>query len=258
MIDPHIEREIQTKLTETQRLHNVQVLYACESGSRAWGFASEDSDYDVRFIYAHPREWYLTIDEKRDVIELPVNEILDIGGWELRKALQLMRKSNSVIYEWLQSPIVYRDEFNFLDDMRHVMPEYFNLRAGTHHYLSMARNTFEQDLQEDNVRIKRYFYALRPLFSAMWIIEHNAVPPMMFEPLRSILKDDDVQLAIDELLKIKQSSDEKALITPITQINQMIARELSRCAEAVRLLPLQESSSKSLNTLFVKVLNDER
>ena len=257
MIDSVVEQDIQRKLSELEQKKGVRILYACESGSRAWGFASEDSDYDVRFLYAHPLEWYLSIDERRDVIELPVNEVLDIGGWELRKALQLMRKSNSVIYEWLQSPMVYRANSEFLSDMRAAMPEYFNLRAGVHHYLSMARNTFEHDLQADQVRIKRYFYALRPLFAAMWIIQHHEVPPMQFEPLRGVLTDETVQHAIDELLQIKLVSDEKTLISPVPVLNQMIAQELHRCTQMVGLLPKQENSSQTLNALFVKVLNHE-
>jgi predicted nucleotidyltransferase len=256
MIEGGIEQEIQEKLSEIERVRQVRILYACESGSRAWGVASSDSDYDVRFVYVHERDWYLSIDEKRDVIELPVNEILDIGGWELRKAMQLMRKSNSVIYEWLQSPKVYRADERFTQMMRDLMPEYFNLRAGVHHYFSMARNTFEQDLQSERVRIKRYFYALRPLFAAMWVIDKQSVMPMRFDVLRTLVTDETVQNTIDELLVLKQSLDEKAVIAPVTLLNDFIRRELARCAEAVKTLSFQESSSTHLNELFLKVLND--
>ena len=101
-------------LKEIEARHGVAILYACESGSRGWGFASQDSDYDVRFIYQNPRNWYLSIDEKRDVIELPINDELDINGWDLRKALRLLRKSNPALFEWLSSPIVYRQDEEFV------------------------------------------------------------------------------------------------------------------------------------------------
>ena len=87
------------KLDAIEAEHGVQILYACESGSRGWGIASQDSDYDVRFIYCHRRDWYLAVGEPRDVIELPINDVLDINGWDLRKALQLMRKSNPTLLE---------------------------------------------------------------------------------------------------------------------------------------------------------------
>src|SRR5262245_32616508 len=102
------------KLHEIELSQQVQVLFACESGSRAWGFHSIDSDYDVRFVYMHRSDWYLSIEDKKDVIELPVNEVLDISGWDLRKALKLFRSSNSVIYEWLQSPILYIEGDGFI------------------------------------------------------------------------------------------------------------------------------------------------
>src|SRR3954464_10534874 len=103
-----MREQIEEALGAIERECGVRILYACESGSRAWGFPSPDSDYDVRIIYIHPPDWYLSIDDKKDTLELPINDELDISGWELRKALRMMRKSNAVIYEWLQSPIVYQ------------------------------------------------------------------------------------------------------------------------------------------------------
>lgn len=102
-----MEDTIRSRLDAIQASENVCIVYACESGSRAWGFPSADSDYDVRFIYVRPVEWYLSIDDKRDVIECPVEDGLDINGWDLRKALRLSRKSNPPLLEWLGSPIVY-------------------------------------------------------------------------------------------------------------------------------------------------------
>jgi predicted nucleotidyltransferase len=106
------------KLTELEQSENIKILYACESGSRAWGFASPDSDFDVRFIYARNVNHYLSIADMPDVVGLPVDEVLDIGGWDLKKALKLFLKSNGPLYEWLQSPIVYRQDNTFADEMR--------------------------------------------------------------------------------------------------------------------------------------------
>ena len=93
-----IENVIKTKLSNLEDTHGIRILFACESGSRGWGFPSLDSDYDVRFIYANSEDWYLSIDEKRDVIELPVNSDLDINGWDLRKALRLLKKGNATLF----------------------------------------------------------------------------------------------------------------------------------------------------------------
>lgn len=242
--------EITQKLRELEQQHQVRILYACESGSRAWGFASPDSDYDVRFIYAHPQNKYLGISEIRDVIEVPVNEVLDINGWDLRKALGLFRKSNAPLYEWLQSPVVYRADEQFAAEMRSMMSGYFSLRAGFHHYFSMARNAFENDLQGEQVRIKKYFYALRPLLAAQWIIEKQTVPPMEFAPLRTIIADAAVQQGIDELLERKKDSNEKTTITPVTVLQQFIADGLQHCKTAGETLSATNGEVEKLDVFF--------
>jgi predicted nucleotidyltransferase len=109
-IDPAMREQVMANLRAIEAQHNVTILFACESGSRGWGFASPDSDYDVRFIYVNRLPWYLTVAPGRDVIELPISGDLDINGWDLRKALGLMRESNPTLLEWLRSPIVYREE----------------------------------------------------------------------------------------------------------------------------------------------------
>lgn len=245
-----MNNEITHKLRELEQQHNVKILYACESGSRAWGFASPDSDYDVRFIYAHPKNKYLGISEIRDVIEVPVNEVLDINGWDLRKALGLFRKSNAPLYEWLQSPVVYLADTQFAADMRGMMSGYFSLRAGFHHYFSMARNAFENDLQGEQVRIKKYFYALRPLLAAQWIIEKQDVPPMEFAPLRTIIADAAVQQGIDELLERKKDSNEKTTITPVTVLQQFIADGLQHCKTAGETLAATNGEVEKLDVFF--------
>jgi predicted nucleotidyltransferase len=221
-----MKQEILERLEKLEQEHGVSILYACESGSRAWGFASTDSDYDVRFIYARPASAYLSLIEKKDVIGLPVNEVLDIGGWDLRKALQLFFKSNAPLYEWLQSPVVYRSGTSLWEELKTLMPQFFSPRAACHHYLSMAHNTFTADLQETEVRLKKYFYALRPLLAMLWILEKEEVPPMEFPKLRTIVGDSDWQMAVNALLEQKRWADERAVIKPVPQLQQWITRTL--------------------------------
>ena len=152
------------KLEEIEKTKDVRILFAAESGSRAWGFASPDSDYDVRFIYMHPRDYYLKLEKIRDVIELPINELLDINGWDLNKTLRLLHSSNPTIFEWLTSPIVYK-ETPFAGEFRPVLKRYFSPKKGLNHYLSMAVGTYRGHLQGDTVKAKKYFYALRPILA---------------------------------------------------------------------------------------------
>ena len=242
------------KLSELEHSENIKILYACESGSRAWGFASPDSDFDVRFIYGRNVNHYLSIAEMPDVVGLPVNEILDIGGWDLKKALKLFLKSNGPLYEWLQSPIVYRQDNAFADEMRNLMHAYFSLRSGGNHYLSMANNTLMDDLQGNQVRLKRYFYALRPALACQWIIEKKTVPPMEFEKLRVLISDDKVQKSIDDLLEQKKDADEKALIAPVALLNEWLADTLNYCREQVPQMPSEKQHADELNAVFRKYI----
>lgn len=246
---------IKEKLDSIESNNGVKVLFACESGSRAWGFASPDSDYDVRFVYAQPQDHYLSIRERKDVIELPVNAVLDISGWDCRKALQLFLKSNAPLYEWLQSPIVYNEKSSFAEELRGLMAKYFSLRAGGHHYLSMARNTFENDLQGGEVKLKKYFYALRPALACLWIVERGSVPPMEFAVLRTLVGDATWNAMVDELLEKKKEADEKALIAPIPELQGWIAKTLEFCKEKTDLLQPVKHDTEELDELFRKYIS---
>jgi predicted nucleotidyltransferase len=245
---------IAAKLRELEKEQNISILYACESGSRAWGFASPDSDFDVRFIYTRNVDSYLSIIEKRDVVELPVNEVLDIGGWDIRKALKLFLKSNAPLYEWLQSPIIYNDNSGFASELRVLMPKYFSLRSGGNHYLSMGLNTLTNDLANDMVKLKRYFYALRPALACKWIVEKRSVPPMEFDKLRTLVGNPSIQNTIDDLLTQKQGSDEKALIKPVQDINEWLQETLHTCKIALSEIPSIHYKTDELDTLFRKYI----
>ncbi len=177
-------KDIILKELETIEAQNdVRIILAAESGSRAWGFPSKDSDYDVRFIYVNRPDWYLSIAEKRGVIDLPVDDVLDINGWDLRKALQLMRKSNSPLFEWLSSQIQYRlwpEAFERLQALARIafLPE-----TACHHYLSMAKSSISKYEGGNRVKLKTYMYAVRPVLCCQWIIRHLTHPPMRIEDL---------------------------------------------------------------------------
>lgn len=249
-----MKETILQKLTELEQSENIKILYACESGSRAWGFASPDSDFDVRFIYVRNVNHYLSIAEMPDVVGLPVNEVLDIGGWDLKKALKLFLKSNGPLFEWLQSPIIYREDNAFADEMRSLMPAYFSLRSGGNHYLSMANNTLRDDLEGDQVKLKRYFYALRPALACHWIVEKQTVPPMEFDKLRVLINDKNVQKSIDELLELKKTADEKGFIKPVASLNNWLADILNSCRERLPLMPSEKKDADELNQIFRKYL----
>jgi uncharacterized protein len=155
-IAPQTRTHIQSVLDEAAARHGVRILYAAESGSRAWGFGSPDSDYDVRFIYAHPREWYLRLKEPRDVIERPLDDqLVDLGGWDIRKALRLLLKSNPALYEWLCSPIVYRDDGAFSPAARSLFERHASRVAVAHHYHSIARKQWASEIDgRERVKLK--------------------------------------------------------------------------------------------------------
>lgn len=219
-------------LQELQRLeqeHAVTVLYACESGSRAWGFASPDSDYDVRFIYVHKQDWYLRVDEPRDVLERPLTDELDLSGWELRKTLRLLRKSNPTLLEWLDSPLVYRSEAEATQQLRELAQAFYSPAAARAHYLSMARRTFRTHLQDDEVRYKKYLYVLRPLLAVRWIDQGLGMPPMVFETLLEATLVDVAQRAkVEELLVLKRQAVEAEYGPARPALHRLIEEELQR------------------------------
>jgi len=215
-------------LARIEREHDVRVLFACESGSRGWGFASPDSDYDVRFLYVHRLPWYLTVEAGRDVIEEPISGELDVGGWELRKALGLLRDSNPTLLEWLRSPIVYRQDDAWVARLRTLAGDKFSPVRGYHHYVSMARKNLREHLYGATVRYKKYLYVLRPLLAARWIREGRGVPPMRFAELVASTSLDAVLVAeIDALLEVKMRAGEAATSPRWAGIHDFIERELA-------------------------------
>jgi predicted nucleotidyltransferase len=207
-----MKSRIVNELIEIERNYEVKVIYACESGSRAWGFASENSDYDVRFIYMHPKDWYLTIaDYKRDVIEIPFDGELDINGWDIRKSLKLLKKSNSPLLEWFSSPIRYRNIRPVMNALFELSTDAFLPESSCHHYLSMAQNIIANLNDGEEIKIKSYLYSLRTILCCKWIIRRMTQPPMKIQDLlKEFLPSGEIRELVDELKYVKSRGAESA------------------------------------------------
>ncbi|UYZ63905.1 nucleotidyltransferase domain-containing protein [Hymenobacter weizhouensis] len=244
---------IQAAFQQLEATHSIRILYACEAGSRAWGFPSPDSDYDVRFLYAHPASWYLTLDNGPDTLTFPVDDELDLAGWELRKALKLLRGSNAALFEWLQSPVVYAEAPGLRAGLAPLLPPCWNPRAGLHHYLGQLRRGVEEDMVgEPQVRLKRLFYALRSALAARWIRQRPAqVPPMELQELRALLPGP-FDGVVNELLVRKATADEKTTVPHPAALVEFLREEYEAGQLARNTLPLtpQPNPTPALEALF--------
>ncbi|MBP2000816.1 putative nucleotidyltransferase [Paenibacillus shirakamiensis] len=257
---PNYRKQILEELRRIEIEEHVRILYACESGSRAWGFPSQDSDYDVRFIYIRPVEWYLSLYEKRDVIERPINNLLDINGWDLQKALKLFAKSNPPLLEWLQSPILYQENYSITEQIRAFSADTFSPRACCYHYLHMAKGNFRQYLQGEQVKLKKYFYVLRPLLACQWIEKYNTMPPMEFQQLVDMLvpKGSDLDKQIQDLLRRKMAGDELDMELRIQSIHNFIEAQIQHYEQSAASFPSAEMTDQQeqLNDLFLAALGE--
>lgn len=236
---------IKEKLIEIEAKENVKILYCIESGSRGWGFPSPDSDYDVRFIYIRPLEYYLKLDET-----------LDINGWDLQKMLRLLYNSNPTVYEWSNSPIVYKTSAEW-KKISKLIDNYFSVKSGIYHYLSMAKTNYRDYLKGDVVRLKKYFYVLRPLLVCEYIKENQKAPPMLFENLICYL-DDDVKREVLKLLEIKKVTSELGCGKALPCINKYIEDKLTEFEEYTKTMPIiKKNDWKPLNKVFTDIVCSE-
>lgn len=251
-----MEQKIQQALREIEQQEQLEVLYAVESGSRAWGFPSQDSDYDVRFIYRRPKNWYLKLEKTADHLEIPISHQLDICGWDLDKTLKLLQKSNPALLEWLNSPLIYSENSRFIKELRRLSEENLNEQRLIYHYLHMAEGNYREYLKKDQVRIKKYFYVLRPVLACMWVQTYHQRPPVRFEELLTLpdLSSDLLQTIYD-LLARKKRGDELDVGTRIPQLNQFLEDQLIFFKDYVKgLAPGPAISSEKLNEFFLSWL----
>jgi hypothetical protein len=249
-----MQQIIAAKLEEIEKAENVKILYCAESGSRAWGFASPDSDYDVRFIYARRKEYYLRLDKTRDVIEWQLDDVLDINGWDIQKALRLLHTSNPTLFEWNASPIVYRTTEAWKKIAENI-GRFFIPKAGVYHYLNAAKSNYREYLKGETVKLKKYFYVLRPLLACRWILAKGTPPPVPFQTLKEEFLDTPLKAAVDRLLDIKMHSPETNEGKRIDELNDYIDRSFAEVERELNDLPNERKENwEELDRLFLSVL----
>ncbi len=248
--------QIKKELLRLEVQHDVKILYAVESGSRAWGFASTDSDWDVRYVYVHRLDWYLKIDGEKDSQEEILPNDIDLAGWELKKALRLFRKSNPPMLEWLRSPIVYLEQFSTAQTLRELSAKYFNPKSCMYHYLSMAKGNFREYLHTDVVKTKKYFYVLRPVLACDWIKEKATMPPMEFQTLvDSQVSDEKIRKEIEQLLARKIAGEELKEERKIEILNEFLERKIDFYSDYVSQIEQSEKPNTDLlDDLFKKTI----
>jgi hypothetical protein len=248
-----MKTSILNKLEDIEKDHHIKILFACESGSRGWQFPSPDSDYDVRFIYVRPYKYYLSVLNRKYDCNFPINNELDIYGWDIRKVLQLIGKSNTTPFEWLQSPIVYRHQPGFKDELWTLCQQYFGQRSNIHHYLGIANGALESMQQGDEIGIKKLFYVLRPMLAAKWCLEKNTIAPMTMGPLLELLPPD-LQKEVGGLIALKAETAEGSLIKISPRLKTYITKQLFGIDLHSKELERDYFTVDALDDFFIKTI----
>lgn len=248
-------KSITSKLLEIESSNRIKILFANESGSRAWGFPSPDSDYDVRFIYSRTEDSYLSIDEQNDSLSLPINDELDIYGWDIKKTLKLISKSNTTPFEWLQSPIVYQEQEGFKNELWAICHHYFSQRANIFHYLGIAKSAIGTIEKSNEIKIKKLFYILRPLLSAKWCLEKNNIAPMNIQPLLEVAHVE-VQKCIQELILQKEKANEGFVIQIPSMLINFINQSFEDIMFKAQSLKKDNFKLEELNQFFRKTITN--
>jgi hypothetical protein len=250
--------KIKNKLQEIEQARHVKILCATESGSRAWGFPSPDSDYDVRIIYKHPPDWYLSLSDKKGTIEMMFdNGELDISGWDIKKALQLMHKSNAALQEWLQSPIIYQQEQSIATHLREAAACCFSPISTMHHYLWMAKNSFAEIENAENIKLKKLFYVLRATLACKWLLEKEGFPPIVFMQMVNELDfAADLKAKITSLIALKATKLEGYIHPAESELNHFISTELKIAELAFPNLAGRKQKQVDLDSLFKAIVMD--
>jgi predicted nucleotidyltransferase len=257
MIAEEVRTQIEGELAGIERAEDARILLAVESGSRAWGFPSRDSDYDVRFIYVRRPEWYLSIDleSRRDVVERPISDDLDISGWDVRKALRLFAKSNPPLLEWLDSPVTYAETLDFRAALREHLPTFYSPSNSVYHYLHMAQRNYREYVRGDVVWLKKYLYILRPLLAVRWIEQDRGVVPMEFDRLLATVEGSPGLLDdIRALVARKVAGEELDRGPAIPSISEFVAGEIVRLESFEPAAAERNRDLEPLNALYRAVL----
>ncbi len=251
-----ITQSIKEKLSQIEERENIRIIYACESGSRAWGFASPDSDYDVRFIFVRPIQDYLKVNELPDFIDAELNEVYDINGWDLKKFLKQLYKSNPVIFEWAGSPIVYKTT-NEWKTITQILNNHFSKAKALHHYNSITKNNLRRYFDgKIEVKYKPYLYNLRQCLSCEWILDRESPPPIVFNTLKELYLPEELQATVNNLLELKKSMKEKEVGPRLTEIDLYIDSVVSKVEKYLE-KPVEKKlfDWDELNRVFLKLLD---
>lgn len=248
--------EIKNKLIETEKTYNVKIPLAIESGSRGWGFASCDSDYDCRFIYVHEKDWYVSVTERKDFIEYIADKVFDINGWDLRKAMQHIMKSNAVIFEWLSSNEIYIKNHAVVTELKTMKNNYFNPIAVSYHYLNIAKKKLDEIIKEENAKLKKYFYILRPLANLKFIQEYQEMPHMEYmKTLSEIAIKKEVYEEILKLLDIKKTSNESYTISQNKVLINYFKQEIENYTETIKKMGSKKNKDyENIDVIFRKII----
>ena len=249
-----MKKEISEILKEIENKRKIKILYACETGSRAWGFPSPDSDYDVRFIYMHERDWYLSLTHRKDTIE-EMNGELDIAGWDLRKCLVLLQRSNAPLIERFKSPITYFAKKDFVTEFKNLIDTYYSQTAVFYHHYSLAQKFWEEIRDGAEIRLKNYFYLIRSLLSCNWIIHNKSVLPMDIEGLMTLI-DEKRREQIRNLIKLKAGVDEKYVHKTDLSLNTWIIQLFELLERSRENLGVSKADTSALNAFFLKIVNE--
>lgn len=248
------------RLDAIEREERVHVLLAVESGSRAWGFHSPDSDFDGRFLYVRSEDAYLSLTQPRDVIETPIEGLFDVNGWDLSKALRLMIKGNSVVHEWLASPLIYRADAAFVAALAPVAEAWRSAYADAHHYYGLLASQLARHIEgRERVNLKKYFYVVRPAIALHWMRERADPPPMdLPRLLAGVTLPAAASQALEELREAKISSGEVGEGARIGALDAYITEQAQWGAEAKGPLPSRDPELvERSNALFRAAVRGE-
>lgn len=254
-----MKERIRSYLDKIEQEKNIKILLACETGSRAWGFPSPDSDYDVRLIYKHEEDWYLGLSEKKDTLEFMLDDgDIDITGWDLRKALRLLWKSNAALLERLQSPIIYKADEKFIDQIGHLAEPHYSQITTIHHYLGLAQKCLADIQQAPSYKLKTFFYALRTSVACLWIIEKSQVPPIEFGKMVDELNfDKKLKDRIGALIALKHTVNESYYHTGEEEVIAFIEKNILTAKETANNLPASQKNQQQLESFFIETLRSQ-
>lgn len=262
-VDPAVDAarpEITRRLRAVETERGLKVLFACESGSWAWGFASTDSDFDVRFIYTMPVESYLQLRPPKDAFDMHMDGDYDLAGWDIRKTAELLRKSNPPLLEWLDSPIMYEADDRITPRLIDLRETYFDPKKTAYHYLSLAAGIWKKYLADDPTpKRKKYLYILRPLACIRYIQLHNTQPPTLFDAvLEAIDWPVEAMDAVNRLVASKRAAEELGQMPADPVFSRYIPQWLGEAERIAEALPTNDAPTDELDKLIWDSLLPDR